>query len=397
MTHSVMRSLLAAALCAAAVPAVASDLRVCIDKTSDSAMMDRRIAQSVAGISGNHLVVHEFKGDGGGDDEGFPLKNFVRLAAKSCDLVLGFPMDATRPDALAGLSATPAYAHMGFVLVEPRGMTERDLADFPKGTDVGVTYLTTPNLYFVAHPNVIANVFDTERQTIASLVTHQVRAALLWRPTLVHYEITHPGGEKFTVRELTEPHARYDIVALYAARGQGTAAEFDRAIGQLARDGRLTKLVAPFALPGPAMAAGITGGQRHAERVNQTDRIIVVAAEGDTDQTLPALYTAAQAQAGHDAFESNCSMCHGKDLTGIAGPALKGKNFASVKAHFHVSDVFRIVSTNMPATQPGTLSHQEYTEIMAFLLQQNGYPAGNAPLTYEGALKSMTPLLYHGS
>ncbi len=402
MTRRVMRSLLAAALCAAAVPAAASDLRVCIDKTSDSAAMDRLVARSVARVTGMPLAVHEFDGDGGGGDEGFALKNFRVLATRDCDLVLGFPLDASRPEAPVGLSATPAYAHIGFVLAEPVGQTERDLGDFPRGSDVGVTYLTTPNLYFAAHPNVTANVFKTEAETIASLVSHQVKAALLWRPTLVHYELTHPHGEKFAVHELTEPHARFDVVALYAATGDAAARKFTAAVRGLERSGKLAALVAPFALPGPSDApyvplVALAAPQQHAALSESGERPVVIAAEGDGGAGLPALYTAAQASAGAQKFLANCSMCHGKDLSGIAGPALKGKNFASAKANFHVSDVFRIVSTNMPATQPGSLSHEDYTQIMAFLLQQNGYPAGNAPLTYDGALKSMVPLLYHGS
>ena len=34
---------------------------------------------------------------------------------------------------------------------------------------------------------------------------------------------------------------------------------------------------------------------------------------------------------------------------------------------------------------------------MAYLLQQNGYPAGSKPLDFDRAAASKTPLLYHGS
>ena len=50
----------------------------------------------------------------------------------------------------------------------------------------------------------------------------------------------------------------------------------------------------------------------------------------------------------------------------------------------------------MPATQPGTLPHDDYVEIMAFLLQQNGYPAGKTELTFDGASASEVPMIYHG-
>jgi hypothetical protein len=58
--------------------------------------------------------------------------------------------------------------------------------------------------------------------------------------------------------------------------------------------------------------------------------------------------------------------------------------------------VFGIVANNMPATAPGTLAHDDYLDIMAFLLQQNGYPAGNKTLTFDDATKSKVKLLYRG-
>ena len=39
----------------------------------------------------------------------------------------------------------------------------------------------------------------------------------------------------------------------------------------------------------------------------------------------------------------------------------------------------------MPASNPGSLQHDDYVQIMAFLLQQNGYPAGAKELTFEDA------------
>ena len=110
----------------------------------------------------------------------------------------------------------------------------------------------------------------------------------------------------------------------------------------------------------------------------------------------PALYTAAQATEGAAKYDDDCSQCHGPHLEGRSGPALKGPNFASVKAAYKVSDIFNFALQNMPATQPGSLPQPEYVVIMAFLLQQNGYPAGTKQLTYSIASTSKVPLLYQG-
>ena len=120
------------------------------------------------------------------------------------------------------------------------------------------------------------------------------------------------------------------------------------------------------------------------------------AAGGGSPDAAPALYTAAQADAGKQKFADNCAQCHGDNLEGMAGPALKGNLFASAKANFHVGDIFNIVVKNMPSTQPGSLSHDDYTQIMAYILQQNGYPAGSNPLVFDAALTSNVPLIYRG-
>lgn len=107
--------------------------------------------------------------------------------------------------------------------------------------------------------------------------------------------------------------------------------------------------------------------------------------------SLPALYTHAQAAAGAGAYGKNCAMCHGANLEGGVGPALVGKSFAdSAKT---VGGAFTTVATQMPMGQPGSLSHTEYEDIMAYILNQNGYPAGNTPFSYDQGLKSTTTLV----
>ena len=115
---------------------------------------------------------------------------------------------------------------------------------------------------------------------------------------------------------------------------------------------------------------------------------------------IAALYTEEQATKGSLSYYQNCSMCHGPLLDGqfggYSGPALKGPEFADPSYDFHVSDIFNFVAKLMPPGTPGSLTHEQDVQIMAFLLQQNGYPAGTQELTYEIAEKSRIPLRYYG-
>lgn len=391
--------LVAAAGLLSAGSAAAHDLSVCIDATSPTAAMDRGVAEAVARQAQLSLQVHDF--DGRGDDDGFAPKQFNRLAGSQCDLVLGFPVDADAHELPAGLAATAPYAHTGFVLVTAAGHHARRLDQLPRGTAVAVTYQTTPNLYFADHPNLQADVHLSEDDTLKALETHAVSAAMLWQPSVVQALRQAHQADRFRYDALVEPHATFNLVALYDPQHAVAAKVFERAIQSLSQHGQLAPLVEPYAQPG---RAGLRGHGRsalahrtHDGRIDRSCGTAGKTAAPAAEASVPALFTDAQAEAGKTKFMQNCAQCHGPTLTGRSGPALKGVHFASPTAGFHVGDIFTIVSQNMPATAPGSLEHDDYVQIMAFLLQQNGYPAGSSKLTFDDALHSKVKLIYHGS
>lgn len=115
--------------------------------------------------------------------------------------------------------------------------------------------------------------------------------------------------------------------------------------------------------------------------------LLAVAAQAGTP---PALYTEAQATAGAQGFSQHCASCHGADLKGGVGPALIGQAFAGSSSGFTVGSVFTTLSQQMPADQPGSLSHAQYEDIMAYLLKKNGYPAGSTAISYDKATNDST-------
>ena len=94
----------------------------------------------------------------------------------------------------------------------------------------------------------------------------------------------------------------------------------------------------------------------------------------------PAVYTAEQATAGASAFSASCAGCHGQNLEGVAAPPLAGAAFLRNWNGKTADDLFYIMSHDMPADNPGSLTKDQYLSILAFVLQKNGYPAGSAPL-----------------
>ena len=96
----------------------------------------------------------------------------------------------------------------------------------------------------------------------------------------------------------------------------------------------------------------------------------------------PGGYTQAQARAGAQVYSDSCSVCHGSKLQGGAAPALKGASFGeSLKATFpQTSKLYQVISTLMPVNNPGSLSKEQYTDVLAFILSENRYPAGSTAL-----------------
>jgi mono/diheme cytochrome c family protein len=101
----------------------------------------------------------------------------------------------------------------------------------------------------------------------------------------------------------------------------------------------------------------------------------------------PALYTGDQANAGATVYSQSCATCHGPALEGTAAPALKGAVFTdTATAQSMTADtLYDVIAGTMPQSDPGSLKAEEYAAVTAYILQQNGYPAGAAPLAKGAA------------
>ncbi|MGH8143772.1 MAG: c-type cytochrome [Steroidobacteraceae bacterium] len=111
-----------------------------------------------------------------------------------------------------------------------------------------------------------------------------------------------------------------------------------------------------------------------------------------TDASAPptALYTDEQAQKGLDPYEKLCAMCHGANMEGASGPTLLGPTFTS--HYVTVGDLMQFIVQNMPNDNPGGLAHDDYVDILAYILLKNGWSSGTDPLTFDGASASKAPL-----
>lgn len=378
-------------------------VRLCVDETSPAARVDARIARAVLETQQQTVEEVPFVGHGKQADDGFPLRKFAQLATSSCDLIVGFPVDVGSPHLPPDVLATEAYASTGFMIVSSGKSATRELADLKKGSEVGIAQLDTwAGLLFTTHPNIVMHVYVDDDEMLDDLAHHKITAGLTWQSYLQSYAAAHKSAE-LNSRMLAGPHMVWNLVALYAPTSQATADVFNRGIAALHEGNRLDAMVKPYQ-PAATVAPTPGGAASTASIAPSKHRVCDTPAKPHKGMKKsdkpPALYTDAQSTAGGPAYFSNCSMCHGPLLDGqkggYSGPALKGADFADPSYDFHVDEIFHFVAKQMPAATPGSLTNELYVDIMAYILQQNGYPAGPTELTYDGAMKSRVPIRYYG-
>jgi len=88
---------------------------------------------------------------------------------------------------------------------------------------------------------------------------------------------------------------------------------------------------------------------------------------------LPAFYSAAQAVRGRGFFRETCLSCH-------SSSEFRGSTFERQWRGRTVRDLYASIAFSMPEDNPGGLPAQTYTDIIAYVLELNGYPPGASEL-----------------
>jgi len=114
--------------------------------------------------------------------------------------------------------------------------------------------------------------------------------------------------------------------------------------------------------------------------------ILLIAVSCSTVRTAKreGVYSADQARSGAELYARECASCHGSSLRGSeAGSALIGDAFWTRWAGRPLADLYNVTKNTMPVSNPNGLTPQQYAEIIAFVLRQNGLPAGVQPLPMD--------------
>lgn len=105
-----------------------------------------------------------------------------------------------------------------------------------------------------------------------------------------------------------------------------------------------------------------------------------------------SVYSIAQASRGESAYVKGCARCHQASLGGAdQSPPLTGGAFLGNWNGLPLSDLQDRIRNTMPPDSIGLYDRQFVTDVVAFMLKANGFPAGAADLPPDAdRLKSIT-------
>ncbi len=108
----------------------------------------------------------------------------------------------------------------------------------------------------------------------------------------------------------------------------------------------------------------------------------------------PGVYTSEQAEQGKKPYGSRCAACHGAHLEAVTAPPLAGPNFEkNWISTTTMDDLFFLMRTTMPLSMAKSLSADQHAAVFAYVLKENGYPAGNTSVQADTPqLKTMRVL-----
>lgn len=130
-------------------------------------------------------------------------------------------------------------------------------------------------------------------------------------------------------------------------------------------------------------SAGGAQGAEGAEPEPEPEETVEAPAE--EEEAAPAertgFFTVEQAERGEQTYSNTCSFCH-------ATSQFSGSTFMRSWGGAPVDQLYSLIASTMPYDAPGSLSTQQYVDVVAYILELNDLPAGDSELPTDPAALS---------
>ncbi|WP_336959711.1 cytochrome c [Sphingobium aquiterrae] len=90
-------------------------------------------------------------------------------------------------------------------------------------------------------------------------------------------------------------------------------------------------------------------------------------------------HSAAQSARGEIGYAAHCARCHGAAMGGGGAPTLTGAFWSTWKGR-SLGELLGLIQGSMPADEPASLDDKAYADILAYMMEKGGYPAGASEL-----------------
>jgi S-disulfanyl-L-cysteine oxidoreductase SoxD len=123
---------------------------------------------------------------------------------------------------------------------------------------------------------------------------------------------------------------------------------------------------------------------------------VVLRAQNPAPRIWQGIFTNAQAERGKATFNNACLRCHAADLSGTTAPALKGDRFQSSWGNDTVESLFAKIRDTMPPNFGTIVNDQAKLDVVTYILQTNGFPAGQTELVIGSGDLASAQILKQG-
>jgi mono/diheme cytochrome c family protein len=106
------------------------------------------------------------------------------------------------------------------------------------------------------------------------------------------------------------------------------------------------------------------------------DAVAQTSAKPAPRTTKSGVYSAEQADRGQLVYSGMCKNCHTPE-------SHTASTFTSKWNGKPLLDLYYYITEQMPKNAPGTLSEEEYADVLAYVLKLNRMPAGSNELSYN--------------
>lgn len=120
--------------------------------------------------------------------------------------------------------------------------------------------------------------------------------------------------------------------------------------------------------------------------------LAIVPAAAQEATSADGIYALEQAERGVEVYANNCAACHADNMTGTpGGPGIAGSRFKALWAKKSVGELYTKIHDTMPAGMGGSLTEEEYLDVVAYILQTNKFAPGDTAMTADiEALNAVT-------